>query len=147
MGDWRDAARGDLAGLVELDRFAARGMVRGVHLGCEYHLNSVQATNTSGFIEIVDDVIVIVADKASQLHHPPQHTCRRLIRVPFWDPFSSFSPFSPFSPFSSCSPFFPLLLLPCNNRHTGVRGREGKRGGGREREICRCSLEDQRGRT
>ena len=35
MGDWRDAARGDLAGLVALDRFAARGMVRGVHLGGE----------------------------------------------------------------------------------------------------------------
>src|SRR6056300_56241 len=93
MGDWRDAARGDLAGLVELDRFAARVMVRGVHLGCEYHLNSVQATNTSGFIEIVDDVIVIVADKESQLHHQQQHTCRRLIRFPFWAPLLTFLSF------------------------------------------------------
>ena len=33
MADWGDAARGHLAGLVALDRFAARGMVRGVHLG------------------------------------------------------------------------------------------------------------------
>jgi hypothetical protein len=33
MADWGDTARGDLAGLVVFDRFAARGMVRGVHLG------------------------------------------------------------------------------------------------------------------
>ena len=33
MADWRDAARGHFAGLVALDRFAARGMVRGMHLG------------------------------------------------------------------------------------------------------------------
>ena len=32
MADWGDTARGHLAGLVALDRFAARGMVRGGHL-------------------------------------------------------------------------------------------------------------------
>jgi hypothetical protein len=52
MGDWRDAARGDLAGLVELDRFAARVMVRGVHLGCEcvhFWVHGVESENrTSG---------------------------------------------------------------------------------------------------
>jgi hypothetical protein len=29
MADWSDTARGNLAGLVEVNRFAARGMVRG----------------------------------------------------------------------------------------------------------------------
>ena len=32
MGDWGDAARGHLAGLVALDRFAARGMIEGTRL-------------------------------------------------------------------------------------------------------------------
>ena len=42
MADWGDAARGHLAGLVALDRFAARGMVRGVHPGrdCVFVMNA-----------------------------------------------------------------------------------------------------------
>ena len=42
MDDWRDAARGDLARLVTLDRFAARGMVRGWHLGRDCALSLMQ---------------------------------------------------------------------------------------------------------
>ena len=52
MADWGDAARGHLAGLVALDRFAARGMVRGVHLGREcvhFRMQGVESENrTSG---------------------------------------------------------------------------------------------------
>ena len=48
MADWGDAARGQLAGLVALDRFAARSMVRGVHLGREcvhFRMQGVESEN------------------------------------------------------------------------------------------------------
>jgi len=52
MADWGDAARRHFAHLIELDRFAARGMVRGWHLGCEYirfWMQAVESENrTSG---------------------------------------------------------------------------------------------------
>ena len=48
MADWGDAARRHLAGLVALDRFAARGMVMGVHLGREcvhFRVQGVESEN------------------------------------------------------------------------------------------------------
>ena len=58
MGDWLDAARGDLAGLVALDRFAARGMVRGWHLGREcvrFWVLGVESENWTSSIVSSDD--------------------------------------------------------------------------------------------
>ena len=50
MADSRDAARGHLARLVELDSFAARGMVRGWHLGCEYIHFWMQAVESENLV-------------------------------------------------------------------------------------------------